>query len=63
MNWAVIIDGVVVNTIVWDGETYWVPPEGAMLVQIEDGVVAGIGWTYANREFTPPENPPPSRHP
>jgi len=58
-NWMVIdtATGIVVDAIVWDGETPWTAPEGSTVVQSD---VAGIGWSYANGTFTAPPVPPPS---
>jgi hypothetical protein len=57
MNYAIISStGLVVNTIEWDGATFWRPPTGHIAVATAE---AGIGWTYANGTFTPPPAPPP----
>lgn len=52
------IDGLVVNTSVWDGVTPWTPPDGTTAVLIPEGVVAGPGYTYENGVFTAPPAPP-----
>jgi hypothetical protein len=44
--WAVIDGGTVVNTVVWDGESDWTPPEGTILESLADWPHVGIGWTY-----------------
>ena len=55
MNYAIIDStGLVINTVVWDGETPWSPPAGQTAVPFTEG---GIGWTYANGTFTPPPSP------
>lgn len=51
-TYAVIENGVVINVIVLDETDGWTPPEGCISVASE---VAGIGWTYANGVFSPPE--------
>jgi NADPH-dependent 2,4-dienoyl-CoA reductase/sulfur reductase-like enzyme len=53
--YAVIVNSVVVNTIVWDGTTAWEQPTGSELIIIPDGVVAEIGYAYdvATSTFTP----------
>lgn len=57
MNYAIISStGLVVNTIEWDGATFWRPPAGHTAVATTE---AGIGWTYANGTFTPPPQPEP----
>lgn len=59
-GYAVVKDGVVINTIVWDGVTNWEIPDGCIVVRaITNGApVAGIGWTYSNGQFTPPKVDP-----
>jgi hypothetical protein len=44
--WAVIDGDVVVNTVVWDGETAWCPPDGTILESLADWPHVGIGWSY-----------------
>ena len=57
MNCAIISStGLVVNTIEWDGATFWQPPAGHTAIATTE---AGIGWTYANGTFTPPPEPEP----
>lgn len=61
MNYAIISStGLVVNTIEWDGATFWQPPAGQTAIATTE---AGIGWTYANGTFTPPPEPPPGPTP
>ena len=61
MNYAIISStGLVVNTIEWDGATFWRPPAGHTAVATAE---AGIGWTYANGAFTPPPEPEPEPTP
>ena len=57
MNYAIISStGLVVNTIEWDGATFWRPPTGHTAVATDE---SGIGWTYADGVFTAPPAPPP----
>ena len=44
--WAVIDGGLVVNTVVWDGESDWTPPEGTIVESLADWPHVGIGWTH-----------------
>jgi hypothetical protein len=44
--WAVIDGDTVVNTIVWDGESDWTPPDGTIVESLADWPDVGIGWTY-----------------
>lgn len=53
-NYAVIENGVVINVILWDGETPLGLPNGQTTVLIPDGSPAWIGWGYDGTEFTPP---------
>lgn len=61
-NYAIIENGIVVNTVVWDGLTGraidWEPPAGCTTILIPDGIIAGINYTYDSTSgaFTaPPE--------
>lgn len=52
-------DGLVVNTVVWDGVSEFLPGEGLTLVALpyhedEDGTrryTGGIGWDFVDGEF------------
>jgi hypothetical protein len=48
-TYAHIVDGKVVNVSVWDGESDWTPAEE--VVEILEGVAAGIGWDYVDGGF------------
>lgn len=48
-TYAHIVDGVVVNVSVWDGETPYQTEE--TLVEIPKGSAAGIGWDYVGNKF------------
>lgn len=62
-TYAVIENGMVVNVIVWDGETSIGFGGNQIAIQIyQSGVgtttpTPGIGWSYANGVFTPPPEP------
>ena len=45
-TYAVVVDGMCVNVIVWDGTSHYEPDDGATLVKLLEGEAAGIGWTY-----------------
>lgn len=49
--WAVVRDGVVENTVVWDGESEWSPPSGTTLVSLADHPHVGIGWDWDGQTF------------
>lgn len=53
-SYAVVINGIVDNIVVWDGESDWKPSEGEV-VPISGSV--SIGWSYENGKFTPPPEP------
>jgi hypothetical protein len=54
MKYAHIIDGIVVNVIVWDGVT---PIElNGELVNVDD-TPCGPDWTYDGTTFTAPPEP------
>lgn len=48
---AVVVNDVVVNMVVWDGESLWTPEEGQAIKA--DGPV-GIGFRYVSGRFLPP---------
>lgn len=56
-NWAIIENGVVINAILWDGESPWEPSEGQRVVELPDELSPGIGWTYSGGVFVPPPEP------
>jgi hypothetical protein len=49
--WAVIDGDTVVNTVVWDGQSDWTPPDGTTLVSLADFPHVGIGWDYVDGGF------------
>lgn len=54
-NYALVENGTVVNTIVWDGDTNnWTPPDGAAVVLIPSDQPVSIGWTYNGSTFSAP---------
>ncbi|WP_270220975.1 hypothetical protein [Kosakonia cowanii] len=53
--YAVVENGVVINTVVWDGETKWQPETGEAVLAPE---VINIGWLYDGKTFTAPPEPP-----
>lgn len=48
-----IATGRVDNVIIWDGEAYFLAPEGYELIALGD-VICDINWIYANGTFTAP---------
>jgi hypothetical protein len=51
---ALIKDGVVINSIVWDDDNEFVPDEGYIGVFEEQ---AGPGWLYDGEVFAQPVSP------
>jgi hypothetical protein len=59
MNYALIENGIVVNVIVWDGDTStWAPPAEFSALAIPAESIATIGWLCDGTNFTAP--PPPT---
>jgi hypothetical protein len=56
MRHALIEDGIVINVIVWDGESPYDPGEGVTIKPCSD--LVGAGFTYNGKKFTPPELEP-----
>lgn len=55
MRYALInADGLVVNAIVWDGQTEYNAPDGLTVVAVPDGVGGGPGWTYDGTNWIAP---------
>ena len=49
-HYAIVVDGVVVNTVVWDGVTEYNP--GGLLVDLTGlDPEPGIGWDYLDGKF------------
>ena len=55
-GYLIIKDEQVINTVLWDGESDWTPPEGTT-VELASAHV-GIGWTRVAGEWIAPEPPP-----
>jgi hypothetical protein len=51
-NMAHIVDGVVINISVWDGESDWTPAEE--VVEVPENEFVAIGWSYMNEKFVNP---------
>ena len=55
MKYALVdADGLVVNVIVWDGETEYTAPDGLTVVAVPDGVGGGPDWTYDGTNWVAP---------
>lgn len=58
-NRYAIVDqnGNVINVCNWDGQSYWLPPDGCVAIESD---IAQIGGTYVNGAFSSPPQPQPS---
>lgn len=56
-RYAVVVDGQVVNLILWDGETPY-EPEGVAVALDADSPV-GPGWAQVDGEWVAPPQPEP----
>lgn len=49
-SWAVIGDaGIVVNAVVWDGESVW--PHDQQLIDLTNWPGVGVGWKWTGSSF------------
>lgn len=46
---AHIVDNIVVNVSLWDGESEWESSD--LIVEIPKDIPVGIGWGYINNSF------------
>lgn len=54
MRYAIVVNGIVTNVVIWDGVTQWAHEGEA--VAIADMPI-GIGWNYDGSVFTEPDEP------
>lgn len=57
--YAIIENGVVMNVVVWDGNTdEWQPPTGSTVIEVTQQTgVAYVGFPYAGGRFAAPPLP------
>ena len=55
---ALILNGVVVNTVSWDGVSSWTPDPSYTVVNVTSQPQVAIGWSYDGTNFTAPIAPP-----
>ena len=55
--YALVKDGVVINTIVWDGSGDYDFGEGVAAHEAEDDSGVSIGWLYVDGKFSAPPEP------
>lgn len=53
-QYAVVVNDMVTNIVLWDGMAEWEPDEG-VAVPLADN--ANIGWSYVDGKFSPPPEP------
>lgn len=53
-RYAVIVNCMVVNVVLWDGEAEWQPAEG---VAVECPEHVSPGWLHDGAVFSPPPEP------
>lgn len=58
-DYAVVENGMVVNTAVWDGVTRWPLPDGQIAVRLPEGSPVSVGWAYDKGIFTAVSIPSP----
>ena len=46
MRWAIVINGIVDNIVLWDGVTEWMLPANSQAIQLLDVEWCGIGCLY-----------------
>lgn len=52
MRYAIVVDGIVTNVVLWDGEATW-QTDGES-VPLPDGSPVGIGWSWDGSEWVAP---------
>ncbi|WP_157664122.1 hypothetical protein [Burkholderia ubonensis] len=55
-DYAVIQNGIVVNTVEWDGVSAWTPPMGSQIQPIPTGAYVGVGSSFDGQNFSSPPN-------
>lgn len=55
MNYALVVEDVVVNIVLWDGESEIEQNEGELVACSSE---VGIGWSYQKGKFIKPPEPP-----
>ena len=56
MRYAIVVNGIVVNSILWDGKSDLSLDEGE-LIKCEDDYSGSIGATWNGKKFTEPVIP------
>lgn len=53
-DYALVQKGVVINTVVWDGETKVDFGSGVTAIELAEGQIVNAGYSYKNGVFTAP---------
>lgn len=53
-TYAVVENGAVTNTILWDGVSDWGPSAGSTANLLPAGSSVSIGWTFDGTNYAPP---------
>lgn len=56
-SYAIVVDGRVINVVLWDGVSDWVPPEGATANLLSTADQAAIGYLFDGKTYTAPSDP------
>jgi hypothetical protein len=59
-KYAVIDNGIVVNVVIWDGESDWSSPVGCSIKQLPPDSPVGVGYAFDGSNFAPPVYTPPT---
>lgn len=46
-RYALIVDGIVVNIVLWDGKSDWHPPKGNICIKIDEDTFVSEGFKYS----------------
>lgn len=56
--YAIVENGVVINTVVWDGNAAtWSPPDGTTAQPLSDGSPVCVGYAWNGSTYTAPAAP------
>ncbi len=53
-TWALVKNGIVINTFLWDGEGDYQHDEGTEVIEYDDSNIAGPGYIYEGKLFSRP---------
>ncbi|EKJ4550570.1 tail fiber assembly protein [Escherichia coli] len=53
-TWALVKDGIVINTFLWDGEGDYQHEEKTEVIEYDDNNIAGPGYIYDGKSFSRP---------